>query len=350
MDTANIAYKGKKIAVGIDVHRKFFVVAAVCEGQLLKRCRLPANGVSVVAFLRKHFNEAELKSCYEAGDSGFWLHRHLVSQGIKNIVVHPAAVEIESRNRVKTDKRDALKQAVQLDAGRLRGIHVPSEAEEHQRLLHRTRAQLVGDKTRVKNRVRMKLLQFGLLPAEDDRVMSQAMLREVLAKEMNGELRLSLEALQGVWKNLNSQILILQKALREQAKEDKLEEFFRQVPGFGPLAARVVSTELGDMSQFANVRGLYSFTGLTPCEWSSGQSVHRGHISRQGSRRLRHVLIEAAWRAVKKDSALKEIFERIAARRGKKIAIVAVARKLIGRARAELKARGMYELGYKQAA
>ena len=112
----------------------------------------------------------------------------------------------------------------------------------------------------------------------------------------------------------------------------------------------VLANEMGDMSQFANVRGLYSFTGLTPGEYSSGDKVYRGHISRQGSSRLRHLLVEAAWKAIHKDMLLKEFYQRVAAKRGKKRAIVAVARKLIGRIRASLRSGKQYEVGYSEAA
>ena len=80
------------------------------------------------------------------------------------------------------------------------------------------------------------------------------------------------------------------------------------------------------MTRFANERALFSYTGLTPSEHSSGTSVRRGHISRQGSSRVRHLLIETAWRALPRDAVLKEMFDRIAATRGKKRAIVAIAR------------------------
>ena len=95
-----------------------------------------------------------------------------------------------------------------------------------------------------------------------------------------------------------------------------------------------LATAWGDMTRFANERALFSYTGLTPSEYSSGAAIRRGHISRQGVSRLRHVLVETAWRALPRDPALQEIFDRIAATRGKQRAIVAMARRLIGRIRA----------------
>jgi hypothetical protein len=88
------------------------------------------------------------------------------------------------------------------------------------------------------------------------------------------------------------------------------------------------------MTRFANERALLSYTGLTPSEYSSGTAIRRGHISRQGVSRLRLVLVETAWRALSRDPILQAMFDRIAATRGKQRAMVAMARRLIGRIRA----------------
>jgi transposase len=100
------------------------------------------------------------------------------------------------------------------------------------------------------------------------------------------------------------------------------------------------------MSQFKNERQLFSFTGLTPSEHSSGETIRRGHISRQGNSRVRGILIEIAWRAIDKDQALAEFFNRLFPRTGKTKAIVAVARKLIGRIRAAFQKGEDYQTGF----
>ena len=103
----------------------------------------------------------------QAGYSGFWLHRKLVAAGIDCIVVHAASIEVSARDTVKTDKRDSLKIAQQLAAGRLRGVRVPTQEQEQQRrrLLTRTRDQLMNKKRRVMVQIRMRLHYFGLFPA-----------------------------------------------------------------------------------------------------------------------------------------------------------------------------------------
>jgi len=349
MNGERVSFANKRVYIGIDVHRAFFVASCVSEGVILKRCCMPAQSEAVISLITKYFPEAEVKTCYEAGYSGFWLHRELEAAGISNIVVHAASIAVAANDRVKTDKRDSLKMAEQLSTGRLKGIRVPSIKEERRRLLTRTREQLMRAKKRVQVQIRMRLHQFGMFPAGIERVIRLADVEELLTG-IDGELQLSISCLYDQWKHIAEQIRVLEKKIGTQALSDPLVAIYRSVPGIGPLTAHILSSEFGDMSQFKNERAIFSFTGLTPGEYSSGNNVHRGRISRQGSTRLRHILVEAAWKAIRKDSVLREFFDRIAVKSGKKRAIVAVARKLIGRVRAAVRAQIQYEVGHKKAA
>ena len=346
----SISDEGKHVYMGIDVHRKSYTLTCRCDGMVVKRCHMPANPAALVEFCGKQFPGARLFSAYEAGFSGFGLHRILCAQGIENIVVHPAAIEVAARDRVKTDKRDSAKIAEQLAAGRLRGIRVPSEAEERKRLLTRGREQLLCQRTRLQNQLRMRLHQFGLLEPTATRRMCKEIVEEVLQQPLPPELRMTVETLYALWQGIDEQLRQLATKLRDQAKHDPLESWYRSVPGIGPLAARVLANELGDMQQFPNERALFSFTGLTPSEDSSGDVRHIGHISRQGAGRPRHVLIESAWVAIRKDPDLATAFERIAHRAGKKRAIVAIARKLVGRIRAVIRTQRRYMIAGSSAA
>ena len=157
-----MSYKGKTVCVGIDVHKKTYSVVAVVEGEVVKKWRTAANSVSFADQLRRYFWEAKVKTVYEAGFSGFVLHRELEKAGIESIVVNPASIEVAANNRVKTDKRDALKMATLLEAGRLKGIRIPTQEEEQSRLLTRTRQQLVEQRTSLKNQIRMKFHLSGI--------------------------------------------------------------------------------------------------------------------------------------------------------------------------------------------
>ena len=122
---------------------------------------------------------------------------------------------------------------------------------------------------------------------------------------------------------------------------------YLSVPGIGTLGARILSNELGDLAKrFANQKSLYQFVGLTPSEFSSGEKIRREGISRQGSSRIRKILIEASWIAIRKDKALRALFRRIGHGRGSQRAIVAVARNLIDRIHSCFKQNILYQTGY----
>jgi len=242
---------------------------------------------------------------------------------------------VAANDKGKTDRRDAKRLAIDLADGRLRGLYVRTAAEALARLLPRTRAQIVEHRATLARQMKAKLHQFGLIAPSSRRLMRHRYLRESAAWSLPLELGVSLTLLAEQWRFATRQLIEIRRLLREQAAaQAELEKVYRSVPGIGAVVARTLATELGDRTRFAKERALFSYTGLTPSEYSSGPSVRRGHMSRQGSGRVRHLLIETAWRALPRDKVLQEIFDRIAATRGKKRAIVAIARRLTGRIRA----------------
>lgn len=348
LSTPATSYDGQDVYVGIDVHQRTYTVWVQLEQVNVKKWTMSASPSQLVQQLQKYYAGAKIHSVYEAGFSGYVLHRELRRAGIDNIVVHPAAVEVAAHDRVKTDRRDAQKLAIQLEAGRLRGIRIPSEAQEQRRLLSRTRSQLVKSRARLKTQIRMKAHQFGLIGPEERREMSLSFVQELLAQPVAAAFTIAITALVQVWQSLDEQIQVLEDQLREQAQRDPTEATYRSAPAVGFISARVLANELGDMSQFANERQLFSYTGLTPSEHSSGQSTRKGPITKQGNSYLRGILIEIAWRARAKDPDLARHYEKLSARMGGKRAIVAVARKLIGRIRAAFRQGQLYQMGYQQ--
>jgi transposase len=339
-------YSGKTVYVGIDVHKKTYAVTCVCEGEVVKQGSMIASAEGLYTFLRRYFPGASINSAYEAGFSGFVLHRYLVNQGVNNRVVHAASIEISSRDRVKTDKRDSLKIAQQLSAGRLRGIRVPSVEREAYREITRLREKLASDKRRVGNRFKSLLYRQGLIGAEDVPVVTKKWLEKIVSDYQGNEsIKYVLETLREEWLNLHVQLKRVTEALATQAQTDAaIDMIYQSTPGIGPYHARVLANELEDMKQFTNEKQLFSFTGLTPREYSSGEHKRQGHITRQGRSILRKTLLLAAWVAIKKDSALLKIFERISKTAGKKRAIIAIARRLIGRIRSCFINGCLYEL------
>ena len=157
-------YNGKTVYLGIDVHKKTYAVTAICEGQIVKRDTLKAEASFLVSYCNKHFPGAKIETAYEAGFSGFHLHRYLLEHGINNRIVHAASIEIASGNRIKTDKRDSLRLATQLSVGRLKGIFVPSREREDARTITRLRESFVRKRSSVGVQLKALLFQHGFIP------------------------------------------------------------------------------------------------------------------------------------------------------------------------------------------
>lgn len=337
-------YTGKKVFLGIDVHKKTYAITAICEKTVIKKATLPAKPEGLVIFCKKYFPGAVVESAYEAGFSGFHLHRVLEKNDIKNLVVHAAGIEVAAGDKVKTDKRDSLKIATQLEASRLKGIHVPSEEREGKRSLTRLRNTVVEHRTRTTNQIKALLHQHGLISPTGTKKVSPKWIEGLKKLPMRDDLRYALNHLVDIWQQHTARIKEINTKVSQQATEESsLEAVYRSVPGIGPIGARVLANEVEDMSYFNNERQLFSYTGLTPSEHSSGGYVRKGHISRQGKTIVRRVLVLAAWRAIQKDPHLRATFDRISARAGGKKAIVAIARRLIGHIRACFRKQCLYK-------
>lgn len=342
-------YTGKTVYMGIDVHKKTYACVSLCEAEIVKRDTISANPEGLLTYMNKFFPEAEIKSAYEAGFSGFYLHRFLTKNGINNIVVHPASIEVSSRDRVKTDKRDALKIATQLSVGRLRGIYIPSVEQEAKRNVTRLRTKFCQSRTRAGTQLKSLLFTQGLIDGNDNTIICKAWIKNKLLEIEKGiypeDLHYTAKQYAEEWEALTLKMKDIEKRLKDQAESEKdIQRIYESVPGVALIHGRELANELGDMSQFRNEKQLFSYTGLTPSEHSSGEHVRQGHISRQGRSVLRKILVEAAWVAIGKDPSLRAVYERISHRRGGKRAIVGVARRLVGRIRSCLLSGKLYEI------
>ena len=338
-------YTGKTIFLGLDVHKSTFSLTAICEKIIIKRDKISAVPLLLVRYCKKYFPGARVKSAYEAGFCGFHLHRILVAHGIENIVVHPANIEVSKSDAVKTDKRDSLKIATQLEDQRLTGNFVPSTEREDKRHLTRLRDCLIKQRTRTTCQIKSLMYLHGMLPPNVELRINAKTIPLILKMKMRENLQYRLKVLAQTWHYFSLQITeIKKKMLTALFDDDWLKEVYCSLPGIGPTMANVLINEIGDTLQFSNEQKLFSYTGLTPREHSSGAHQRQGHVTKQGNAILRKMLIQAAWTAIKKDSSLETIFERIrGANKGKtKIAIVAVARMMIGRARTCFKQKRLY--------
>lgn len=338
-------YTNKTVYLGMDVHKKNYAVTAICEGQVIKKDTLKADPAILVAYCKKYFVGAKVESAYEAGFCGFYLHRCLVAAGIKNIVVDAAGIEVAVGNRVKTDKRDSLKLAMHLSTGRLKGIRVPSEEREDYRAVTRLRETFSRQRSRFACQLKALLFQHGLIRADDKKKISEKWAKVLEAMPLSPGLKYAIVNYLTQWRQMNAKIKEIDQEIAAQAQKDgAIEAIYRSVPGIGAGSARILANEVEDTLCFDNEKKLFSYTGLTPSEYSSGEHIRQGHITRHGKPILRKILVQAAWRAIRFDTSLEEIFRRLSTKIGKKKAIIGVARRLIGRIHACFRTGELYRI------
>ena len=296
---------------------------------------------------------ASVRSCYEAGREGFWLHRALEAVGIENMVVDASSIEVNRRQRrAKTDRMDAEK-LVRQSVRYWRGEHnvwsvvrVPSVEDEDNRQLHRGLEVLKEE--RKQHRVRIQSLLFtqgidmkvgpkflaklGELRRRWDQEPISPWLRERLASEYH---RLQLVEVQ----IREAKAKQVEQSRAEQKNEQKnvaLEKVRRLqlLMGVGLGSSWIFVMELFGWRRFQNRRELAAAVGLTPTPYNSGDSVREQGISRSGNRRIRKLLIEIAWAWLRfqPTSKLSQWYEQRFAKAGKRmrrIGIVALARRLV---------------------
>lgn len=336
-------YTGKTIFIGIDVHKKTYALTAICDGVIVKRDTLKAEPQALISYLKNRFGSGKIKTAYEAGFCGFHLHRSLESAGIENTVVHAAGIEI-SNSKVKTDKRDSLKIAAHLSEGKLKSVYIPTVEQESDRTVTRLRDTFCKERSRIGNQIKSLLFLHGLIPPDNTKRVSQKWIEGLSELDLLPGVKLAIEQFAIMWLKFNEQIKEIDIEIKKQSvKCPIISKTYQSAGGIGPTSASVLANELGDLQQFKNERQLFSYIGFTPCEHSSGEHTRQGHITKQGKPIVRKILVQAAWVAIRYDKELQAIYERIAMRAGAKRAIVAVARRLIGRIRACFKTRELYQ-------
>jgi transposase len=245
------------------------------------------------------------------------------------VLANPKAVKGITRAGAKTDKIDARTLARLLAGGFLPAVWLP---DEQTRILHRrisARAQLVRQRTRAKNQVHATLIRNlkGKPPVSD--LFGVRGRRWLAAQDLPADERETVAACLRQIAFLDGEIALVERALAGQVLASAQMRRLLTLPGVNFVTAAALIAAVGDIRRFPTARQLVSYLGLDPRVSQSGaEPARHGRISKQGPGETRHVLVEAAWHASRTPGPLRACHERVAARRGRNIATVAVARKL----------------------
>lgn len=355
------ARAGERKYVGLDVHKATIAVAVADEGRgEVRSYGTIRNTPEAVAQLVKRLGAVgRLVCCYEAGPCGYGLQRQLVGLGAECTVVAPSLIPTRPGARVKTDRRDAEKLARLLRSDELTSVWVPDAEHEALRDLSRAREAARDARHRARQQLSKLLLRQGVAEPGDTKRWSQRY------RDWLGEVQLAqpwqqvvladaietIDAATARLKRLEAQV----KQAATTGRHAPLIAALQSLRGVGVVTAVTLVAELGDLGRFPTPRPLMAYVGLVPSEHSSGSSQRRGRITRAGNSHARHVLVQAAWhyrhapkvtralerrqdgqpRAVtdvawRAQQRLHARYRKLAARKGRQKAVIAVARELVG--------------------
>lgn len=319
---------------GLDVATKSSYLF-VTDGEGRKRFsgEVATEKTALVAALKRYVRSG-LSIALEAGPQTAWLYDLLVELGAEVTVVNPNKVRLIAESRRKTDKIDAK---LLCELLRLKGlphpVHVPAKETRSLRGLLVARRQLVSARTKICNVVRGMLRQEGVRLESRFLTTWPAWQRLLERQYEHSHLRPVVEAYAATFQTLTASIRSLEKELAAREKGDERAARLKTMPKVGRIAALTLLAAVDDVARFDSSRKLVGYSGLAPTVRSSGERTQYGSISREGRKELRAVWVQIAHLVAmdtgKATAPLRKWFAKVAYHRGKKTALVALARKLL---------------------
>jgi transposase len=318
------AYEGQQI-VGIDLHRRRSVLVRMTEtGERLETVRI-TNDPDYLREVMTRAGEAPevvLEACY----GWYWAADTLAELGATVHLAHPLGVKMFSYRRVKNDERDAADLADLLRMGRLPEAWIAPPATRELRGWVRHRAKLVGLRTSLKCQVHGILAGAGVTVPMSD-LFGVAGQQLLASARVALESRSRIDSLLRLITALDFEIELFAKLVAGRLRTHPGYQAIQVIPGVGPVLAGVFVAEIGDIARFPGPEQLASWAGLTPKHHESDTTVHRGRITKQGSRLVRWAAVEAVQR-LPAHTRIGQVRDRVAVRRGRNIGVVAAAREL----------------------
>ena len=314
--------------IGLDIHKKFiFFVHLDKEGNVISSHKIRNDPQQ----FDKHFEKLDRETPIAMESCSCWeyVFDYLSDMGFTNIVLaNPSRVGLIAKSRKKTDKHDAKVLADLLRTNMLPKSYAPTSVIREQRQITRHRASLGRLKGIIKNKIHAVLIKNGI-----NMELSDAFGKEGI--EYLRSLDLSMMDRYQIDQYLE---LIRHYDVQIKKTEDRIEDYVqftpdvktvKTIPGIGYYSGLAIVGEIGDIRRFRSSKQLTCFAGLNPSVSQSGDKCYVGHIAKQGNKHLRWMLGQCANIAIKHDSFLAKVYQRIKKRRGHNIAITATARKML---------------------
>ena len=294
--------KEKVRFLGLDVHAETIAVAvAEPDGEVRSLGTIANREDSIRKLIKRLGSPDHLRACYEAGPTGYVLYWQLTQLGVECAVVAPTLVPTRAGDRVKTDRRDALKLARSHRSDDLTAVWVPDGDSEALRDLVRAREAAKQDQLRARHRLSKFLLRTGRRPSVGMKAWTEpymAWVRQV-GFEQAAQQATFLDYLHEV-DHMAARVKRLEQTITEAVKlaSPQVQEVVKGLQalrGIAEISAVTIVAELGQISRFDTARQLMGYSGAVPSEDSSGKRKQRGSITKTGNAHLRRIVVEAAW-------------------------------------------------------
>lgn len=314
------------VHVGVDLHKRTSQIAVLTEnGELIER-RLANDAPRLEAFFAQLPPQTPV--ALEASGTWWWLVDLVEHLGLQPVLSNPKQTKAIAAARLKNDRVDAQRLALLLRGNLLPTVWIPPAALREARELIRHRVSLVWLRGEIRNRLLALLARRNLQPTAAKRWLTQRGLHELQTLPLAPiptTIRADCLTLLPL---LDEQIRRLDAELQQRWGQDPRVQRLRTIPGIGPFIAILLVLELGDLQRFPSAKHLASYVGLTPRVHASADRIRSDHISKEGNRLVRWALVLAATQAARRPGPLRAWFHTVKHRKGKKIARVALARRL----------------------
>ncbi len=313
--------------VGIDLHRRRTVIVRTTDaGEVLESVRIPNDVDSLDRVMARAGVDPEV--VLEATYGWYWAVDALQAAGARVHLAHPLGVKAFEYRRVKNDERDAKDLADLLRMGRLPEAWIAPPATRELRELVRHRAKLVSIRSQCKAEVHAVLAKCGVQVSLTDlfgvgglELLDRLQERQQLPTPYTSRI----SSLRRLIEDLDFEIDLFASIVRGRLARDAGYLAVQQIPGIGPILGAVFVAEVGDVTRFRGAAQLACWAGLTPKHRESDTHVHRGRITKQGSRLVRWAAVESV-QLLPARTRVGAVRDRVAARRGHNIGVVAAAR------------------------
>lgn len=318
--------------MGIDYHKQHFLATTMDEkGKILSRDKVSTERASIRHYFSKASSDGPVKAVMEACYGWEYFYDEVEGLVEELIMAHPLKTRLIAEARIKTDAIDSETLAHLLRADLIPKAYAPAVDTRDKKNLLRYRSSLTAMKVRIKNMIHAVLTRNHIedkgFKELSDKFGKKGMayLRCVTLKGMDTEI---LNRYLDLLEETEAKIRAAESQIRLVCRQDKICQLLKSVPGIGDILAVTIRYEIDDIERFVSAGKLCSYAGLVPSTYSSGNRTYQGKITKQGNKWLRWALIEAAQRAPLGDAWLGNFYARIA-KKGRNIARVAVARKLL---------------------